>query len=225
VTTKGSDYRQSCGGLMDFDFDELRAGLGGQSTVFVELVDATPDLSTPTRLEGWDCAVLVGHVSTAAEALWRWQGEPPPDAPAIDAVGWWDLVDGGVNSTFAQRYAAKRSHKELRELIRSAIHQANEMLPAMTPETQLVAPGGVAWARLDQALATRIVELTVHGLDLAAANGSTSAMDPGALAITGRILDVRLGADRPGDLGDDGRWVAAATGREAHPDARLPVMS
>jgi hypothetical protein len=210
---------------MDFDFDELRAGFGGQSRVFVELVDATPDLSTPTKLEGWDCAVLVGHVSTAVEALWRWQGEPSPDVPVIDAVGWWDVVDGGVNSTFAQRYAAKRSHDELRELIRSGVRRANEMLPAMTPATQLVAPGGGAWARLDQALATRIVELTVHGHDLAAANGLTSAMDPAALAITGRILDVRLDGARPSDLGDDGRWVAAATGRAAHPDSRLPVMS
>ena len=210
---------------MDFDFDELRAGLGEQSMVFLDLVDATPDLSMSTRLEGWDCAVLVGHVSTAVEALWRWQGEPPPDVPAIDAVGWWDVVDGGLNSTFAQRYAAKRSHEQLRELIRSGVHRANEMLPAMTPDTQLVAPGGGAWARLDQALATRIVELTVHGLDLAAANDVTSTMDPGALAITARILDVRLDGDRPSNLGDDARWVAAATGRETHPDSRLPVMS
>ncbi len=210
---------------MDFDFDELRTAFGGQSRAFVALVDATPDLSTPTRLDGWDCAVLVGHVSTAVEALWRWQGAPPPDVPSIDAVGWWDVVDGGVNSAFAQRYAAKRSHDELRELIRSGVRRANEMLPAMTPDTRLVAPGGGAWARLDQALATRIVELTVHGLDLAAANGSPRTMDPGASSIVGRILDVRLGGDRPADLGDDTRWVAAATGRDVHPDPRLPVMS
>jgi hypothetical protein len=99
------------------------------------------------------------------------------------------------------------------------------MLLEMTPDTQLVAPGGVAWTRLDQALATRIVELTVHGLDLAAVTDWTDAMAPGALAITGRILVVRLDGDRPADLDDDARWIAAATGREAHPDSRLPVMS
>ncbi len=210
---------------MDVDFDELRAAFGEQSEVFVDLVDRTPDLSTPTALEGWDCAVLVGHVSTAVEALWRWQGDPPPDAPEVDAVGWWDGVDGGANDTFSQRYAAKRSHEQLRELVGSAVERANGMLPAMAPDAPLVAPGGVAWTRFDQALATRIVELTVHGLDLAAATASTTAMSPAALAVTGKVLDERLEGARPADLGDDARWVPAATGREPHPDARLPVMS
>ncbi len=210
---------------MDFDFDELRAGFGDQSMVFVDLVNATSDLSTPTRLEGWDCAVLVGHVSTAVEALWRWKGEPPPDVPEIDAVAWWDVVDASVNSTFAQRYAMKRSHEQLRELIQSGVHRANEMLPEMTPETPLVAPGGAAWARFDQALATRIVELTVHGLDFAAAIDSASTMSPRALSITGHILDVRLDGDRPIDLAADAQWVVAATGRAPHADSRLPVMS
>lgn len=210
---------------MDFDFDELRAAFGEQSRVFVDLVDHTPDLSTRTALEGWDCAVLVGHVSTAVEALWRWSGEPSPDTPKVDAVGWWDGVDAGVNDTFSQRYAAKRSHEQLRELVGSAIRRANDMLATMTPDATLVAPGGVAWTRFDQALATRIVELTVHGLDLAGAIGSTTAMSPAALAVTGQILDERLDGARPAELGDDARWVPAATGREPHPDARLPVMS
>ncbi len=210
---------------MDFDFDELRAGFRDQSRVFVDLVDATPNLSTPTRLGGWDCAVLVGHVSTAVEALWRWQGEPPVDTPEIDAVGWWDVVDAGVNSAFAQRYATKRSHEQLRSLIQSGVHRANEMLSTAAPETPLVAPGGAAWARLCQALATRIVELSVHGLDLAAATASTSTMSPRALSITGRILDARLDGDRPIELATDAQWVAAATGRAPHDDARLPVMS
>ena len=213
------------GGLMDFDFEQLRAAFSEQSRTFVDLVDQTRDLSTPTRLEGWDCAVLIGHVSTAVEALWRWQGNALPDAPELDAVGWWDGVDAGTNDTFSQRYAAKRSHNQLRELIAAAVQRANDMVPTMPPGATLVAPGGIAWTRFDQALATRVFELTVHGLDLAAAVGSTNAMSPNALAVTGQILDERLDGPRPAELGDDAGWVVAATGRAPHPDSRLPVMS
>ncbi|MCO5317354.1 MAG: maleylpyruvate isomerase N-terminal domain-containing protein [Microthrixaceae bacterium] len=209
---------------MDFEFEQLRAAFGEQSTTFVDLVHNTRDLSTPTALEGWDCAVLIGHVSTAVEALTRWQADPPPDAPEIDAVAWWDGVDPGMNDTFSHRYAAKRSHEQLRELIGSAVQQAKEMLPTMKPGATLVAPGGIAWTRFDQGLATRVVELTVHGLDLAAATGSTTAMSPRALAVTGQILDQRLNGTRPAELDDNGRWVAAATGREPHSDSRLPVI-
>jgi hypothetical protein len=210
---------------MDFDFEQLRSAFGEQSRTFVDLVDQTRDLATPTMLEGWDCAVLIGHVSTAVEALWRWQGQAPPDAPEVDAVGWWDGVDAGTNDAFSQRYAAKRSHAQMRELITSAVRQANNMLSTMEPDATLVGPGGIAWTRFDQGLATRVVELTVHGLDLAAAIGSTTAMSPTALAVTGRILDERLDGPRPADVGDDAQWVAAATGRAPHPDSRLPVVS
>jgi hypothetical protein len=77
------------------------------------------------------------------------------------------------------------------------------MVPSMPPGATLAAPGGIAWTRFDQALATRVFELTVHGLDLAAAIGSTNAMSPNALAVTGQILDKRLDGPRPAELGDD----------------------
>jgi len=210
---------------MDFDFELLRAAFSEQGTIFVRLVDDTSDLATLTALGDWDCAVLIGHVNTAVEVLWRWKGEAPNGAPEIDAVGWWDVVDAGTNDSFSKRYAAKRSHDELRELIRSSVERATDMLPSTAPEQPLVAPGGLAWTRFDHGLATRIVELTVHGLDLAAATRSTTAMSPSALAVVGSILDQRLIGTRPSDIDDDARWVAAATGRTSHRDPRLPVLS
>lgn len=209
---------------MTIDFDILRDAFHGQSTEFLDLVDATPDLAASTPLDGWDCAVLVGHVSTAVEALWRWRGDPPDGAPELDRVSWWDAADATVNDTFAQRYASKRTHEELRELIAAAVSQANELLPQASSDWTLVAPGGVAWARFDQALATRIFELTVHGLDLAAATGSSAVPDAAALAVAGEILDRRLDGARPTDLGPDLDWVRAGTGRAPHADPRLPVV-
>ena len=88
----------------------------------------------------------------------------------------------------------------------------------------MVTPGAGAWARFDQVLATRVFELTVHGLDLAAATGVGTPMNERALELTGRILDNRTEGLRPGDIGGDVEWVLAATGRVSHPDSRLPAM-
>ena len=209
---------------MSINFENLCLAFRQQSVGFLDLVDATPDLGAATPLDGWDCAVLIGHVSTAIEALWRWRGDPPEGAVELDRVSWWDAADPTVNDTFAQRYAAKRTHDEVRDLIGSSVSEANELLPEASPDWSLVAPGGVAWARFDEALATRIFELTVHGLDLAAATHSAAVPGPAALGVAGEILDRRLGGDRPADLDSDLEWVRAGTGRIAHADTRLPVV-
>src|SRR6266567_1223063 len=62
-----------------------------------------------------------------------------------------------------------------------------------------VGPGYFAPMRVDEFVASRVVEAVVHGLDLT------------------------LGR-RPADLADDLAWVLAASGRAAHPDNRLPLI-
>lgn len=209
---------------MSISFETVCQAFRQQSVGFVDLVDATPDLAASTPLDGWDCAVLVGHVSTAVEALWRWAGDPPNGAPELDRVNWWDAADPAVNDSFAQRYASKRTHDELRELITGSVVEANERLSEAAPDSTLVAPGGVAWARFDEALATRVFELTVHGLDLAAATDSSTVPGTAALAVASEILDRRLDGDRPPGLESDLDWVRAGTGRTPHVDSRLPVV-
>lgn len=210
---------------LHFDFSELQHAFNDQANVLVDLVTSMPDLAAPTALGDWDCAVLVGHVSTAIEALWRWQGDHPDSAIELDATSWWDAVDPSVNADFSHRYAAKRSHQELRDGLTVAVTHASQTLAESSPSSSLAAPGGVAWARFDQVLATRIFELTVHGLDLAAAIGSNTPMAERALEITGRILDNRFDGPRPSDIETDVAWILAATGRTPHADPSLPAMS
>lgn len=210
---------------LHFDFPELQHAFDDQANVFVELVISTPDLAAPTALGDWDCAVLVGHVSTAIEALWRWQGDAPDSAIELDATSWWDAVDPSVNADFSHRYAAKRSHRELRDGLTVAVTRASQTSAESSPSSSLALPGGVAWARFDQVLATRIFELTVHGLDLAAATGSNTPMAGRALEISGRILDNRFAGPRPNDIENDVDWILAASGRTPHTDPTLPAMS
>lgn len=210
---------------MSGDFVTLVRAFGAQGATFLELVDATPDLDAPTALGDWTCGVLVGHVTTAIEALWRWQGEAPAGVIEVDRVMWWSGVDPATNDDFSQRYAAKRTHDDLRSGIADAVGRANGLLAAASPDTVLVAPGGIASTRLDEAVATRIFELVVHGIDLSTAIGESAVPDHEALAVAADILDRRLGSERPYDLAGDLEWVRAATGRAAHPDGRLPVVS
>jgi uncharacterized protein (TIGR03083 family) len=205
----------------------VRQGFAEQCDVFLDLVEETEDLSVSTALGDWDCAALVGHVSTAIEALFRWQGSPADSDDEVTVVGWLGFGDdegSKINADFSVRYAAKRSHQQLRDLIVAAVSKGHETVANTTAEAALIPPLPGVWLRFDQALASRVFELTVHGIDLAAAIGSASQPSPVALGVTGAILDELLNGGRPNDLSDDLAWVSAASGRVDHGDPRLPVM-
>jgi hypothetical protein len=86
-----------------------------------------------------------------------------------------------------------------------------------------------ALMRLDEFVASRVVEAVVHGLDLTDALGREPMATPEGVAVTAAILDDLLArktvAGRPPDLGNDMVWVRAASGRgPEHPDPRLPLI-
>jgi uncharacterized protein (TIGR03083 family) len=212
---------------MELDCGQVRQGFKEQCQVFLDLVDETEDLSTPTGLGEWDCAALIGHASTAVEALFRWQSPPTDGGNEVNAATWLGVGDettADMNADFSRRYAAKRTHQQIRDLIAAAVVKGNETVAVTEPDVTLMFPFGEIWARFDQGLASRVLELTVHGIDLASAIGSATDPSPVALGVVGAILDELLEGDRPADLGEDRAWVFAATGRAEHTDPRLPVM-
>jgi uncharacterized protein (TIGR03083 family) len=97
---------------------------------------------------------------------------------------------------------------------------------ALPPDT--VGSGYYALMRLDEFVASRIVEAVVHGIDLTDAIGRPAIASPDGVAFTAALLDDLLArrtvAGRPTDLGDDMDWVRAASGRAPHPDPRLPLI-
>ncbi len=97
---------------------------------------------------------------------------------------------------------------------------------ATPPET--VGSGYYALMRLDEFVPSRVVEAVVHGMDLTDALGREPVATAAGVAHAARTLDDLLArrtvAGRPDDLADDLTWVRAASGRAAHPDARLPLI-
>jgi hypothetical protein len=96
-------------------------------------------------------------------------------------------------------------------------------LPADT-----VGSGYYALMRLDEFVASRIVEAVVHGIDLTDAVGRDPIATPDGVAFTAALLDELLArrtvAGRPADLSNDLAWIRAASGRAPHDDPRLPLI-
>ena len=92
----------------------------------------------------------------------------------------------------------------------------------------LVGPGYFAPMRVDEFVASRIVEAVVHGIDLAQALGSPYFATAGGIATTAAILDDLLArrttGRRPAELSDDMDWILAASGRAPSSDNRLPLI-
>ena len=91
-----------------------------------------------------------------------------------------------------------------------------------------IGSGYYALMRVDEFVASRVVEAVVHGMDLTDALGRDPIATPAGVAFAAGILDELLArrtvAGRPADLADDLAWVRAASGRAEHPDPRLPLI-
>ena len=92
----------------------------------------------------------------------------------------------------------------------------------------LVGPGYFAPMRVDEFVASRIVEAVVHGIDLAQALDVPYFATADGIAVTAAILDDlltrRTTGGRPAALSDDLEWVLAASGRAPADDSRLPLI-
>jgi uncharacterized protein (TIGR03083 family) len=91
-----------------------------------------------------------------------------------------------------------------------------------------VGPGYFAPMRVDEFVASRVVEAVVHGIDLTQALGRDPIATPDGIALTAAILDDLLArrtvGARPAQYADDLEWILAASGRAESSDTRLPLI-
>jgi uncharacterized protein (TIGR03083 family) len=110
----------------------------------------------------------------------------------------------------------------LHETFSLTISQARSV-PADT-----VGPGYFAPMRVDEFVASRILEAVVHGIDLTQALGRDVIATTDGIKATAEILDDLLArrtvGRRPAELSDDLDWILAASGREPFEDTRLPLI-
>jgi hypothetical protein len=194
------------------------------------------DWAAPTRLVPVDAALphwtvfeLAGHFDVAIGltlSLIEGRGD---DSPARDRTSFFinpRSETGPVVYEYAYAMVEGKEPGQMPDVLAATFARTIEQCRAVPAGT--VGPGYFAPMRVDEFVASRIVEAVVHGLDLTLALGREPVATAGGITATAAIFDDLLArrtvGRRPADLRDDLSWVLAASGRDSHPDGRLPVI-
>lgn len=199
------------------------AAAASVESTLTQIADA--DWDAP-GLGEWTVLELAAHLVRAADRISVYLSvEPDGDQPVCDRVGYFDFDFVGAAPGVAERSRDDARRIGRRGLVdafagawRLSAQRASELPPDHLIQTF---QGPMA---LSEYVATRVLELVVHHMDLSRALGVGIDLDAEALAMTGDILLGLLEGDPPEGL-VGAEWVLAATGRIPSDDPRLPVLS
>jgi hypothetical protein len=198
---------------------------------------AEAEWATPTKLRPldetkppWTLFELAGHFDISIGLTVMLMAEPQDGQVGRDRVSFFIFPRSEVAPVvydYAYTMVEGKTPAEMPDVLAATFAKTVEGARSLAPET--VGPGYYALMRLDEFVASRVVEAVVHGLDLTDALGREPMATPEGTAVTAAILDDLLArktvAGRPAGLEDDLAWVRAASGRgPAHPDPRLPLI-
>ncbi|MEU7778784.1 maleylpyruvate isomerase N-terminal domain-containing protein [Micromonospora parva] len=184
--------------------------------VLTELTD--DDLGRPTDCPPWTVGELIAHTRTGVGRLTDMLAAPAPPHAEVDAAGYFgaakftaevdaDRIAGG------QRDALPVDRAALATEFDRAWRATEAAVAAAAPDRVVRTRHGDAM-RLGEFLRTRVVEVGVHGLDLAAALGRSPWLTPPAAAVIAELLTG--GRPTPAGLGWDRlTLIRKATGRTA----------
>ena len=142
---------------------------------------ATSEVATAwtkaSALEGYDVGSLVGHVVSATGALERYlDGDPATSAP-ITAARYYASLPAPADAAELHRQVRERGQAigregpaEVLDRLDALARRLRDRLEREAPTRLIAVLGGVA-IEIDQYVLTRIVELVVHGDDVAASVG------------------------------------------------------
>jgi Mycothiol maleylpyruvate isomerase N-terminal domain len=214
----------------------LEAELGRVEQAFRDL--SAEQWRTPTKLlpvdearPRWTLFELAGHFDISIGLTVMLMAEPQDGQVGRDRVSFFIFPRSEVAPVvydYAYTMVEGKTPEQMPDVLAATFAKTVEGARSMAPDT--VGPGYYALMRLDEFVASRVVEAVVHGLDLTDALGREPMCTPEGVAVTASILDELLARrtvpGRPADLAtDDLAWVRAASGRgPAHPDPRLPLI-
>ncbi|MGC4806072.1 maleylpyruvate isomerase N-terminal domain-containing protein [Micromonospora sp. DT233] len=165
------------------------------------------DLDRPTDCPPWAVRDLVAHVATGAGRLVDMLAAPAPPRAEVDAAGYFGAAKFAPEVDRARIDSARRSARELPDPAAVAAGfdrawRSTDEAVARQPAGRLVRTRHGDAMTLTDFLVTRVVEVGVHGLDLAAALGREPWLTPAAaeavapLLTGGRVVPTELGWDR-----------------------------
>ena len=158
----------------------------------------------------WTVRDLVGHTSRSITRIEEFGPQRAPRADVTSAAHHYhvSLAPDGVDDVIAERGRAAGAELggDPASFVRDAVDRVQPLVDS-TPDDAIIAytNGGI---RFDHYLQTRVLELTVHTLDLNVAIGIDAEPPREALLETLHLL-----ADLAADSGQGGALALAATGR------------
>lgn len=174
----------------------------------------------PSVLDGWTCAELVAHLGLAMGALTRAQ----PADPGTEALTLARYVSGYPADAEQISERTRDAARETRDGPLPAVERQVEEAFAQLGVLRGLGADPVVRARrgpvrLSTLVITRLVELVVHGDDLARSVGGSAPgagpLEPGAVAVVAEALRAAL-VERGGpdlDVVDPVAWMRLACGR------------
>lgn len=172
----------------------------------------------------WTLAELVAHLVRAVTrpdiAL---DGEVAETEPTVDRVAYYRDVAGDAPAIAerARAYAGDFEPASLPQTFAQAWRASAAKASGVEPDRLVSTPRGIM--RVDEFLATRVLELVVHHMDVRRALDLPPASTIEAERMTMHLLESLLGSPKPRNFGRD-RFIRAATGRLAVDDPRFPVL-
>jgi uncharacterized protein (TIGR03083 family) len=180
----------------------------------------------------WTVLQLAAHFDVFMGLTLGLVAQPMSAQPVVDRASFYISVsDRAKVSPVIYQYIVDHAHGHspatILDKVQETFTQALEAIKTTPPDT--IGPGFFGPMRLDEFVATRLVETRVHSLDLTDALGMPPLPMPRTTTMAAEVLEEVLARravpGRPADLeGDDLAFIRAAAGRGEHPDPRLPVV-
>jgi hypothetical protein len=193
-----------------------------------------PTLLRPADPEAqpWTVLQLAAHFDVFMGLTMGLVGEPQSVQPVLDRASFYISVSDRSKVApaiyqYIVDHAEGHTASTIRETVGETFKRALEAIRTTPPDT--VGPGFFGPMRLDEFVASRLVETAVHGMDLTDALVEPPLHMPRTTTMAAEVLDEvvarRTVPGRPSDLeGDDLAFIRAASGRGEHSDPRLPVV-
>jgi uncharacterized protein (TIGR03083 family) len=180
----------------------------------------------------WTVLELAAHFDVFMGLTLGLVAEPMSAQPVVDRASFYISVSdrskvAPVIYQYIVDHAQGHTPATILDKVNQTFTQALEAIKTTPPDT--IGPGFFGPMRLDEFVATRLVETRVHGLDLTDALGMPPLPMPRTTTMAAEVLDEVLARravpGRPADLeADNLAFIRAAAGRGQHPDPRLPVV-
>jgi Mycothiol maleylpyruvate isomerase N-terminal domain len=228
--TRARSYQEMVDALAEEGLPALQNTLAGLTAEEWErsTLLQPPDPDKPP----WTVLQLAAHFDVFMGLTMPLVAEPMEAQPVVDRASFYISVsDRSKVSPVIYQYivdhAEGHTPATIRDQVQGTFAKALEAIRTTPPDT--IGPGFFGPMRLDEFVATRLVETRVHGLDLTDALGTPPMPMPQTTTMAAEVLDEVLArravAGRPADLeGDDLAFIRAAAGRGDYPDPRLPVV-